>query len=227
LAQIFRKRGVMTCAGGPGASSAPKEYQAHFDVVFSGEVEVSWPQFLRDWDAGAPQPVYHQIDKPELDTSPPPRWDSIKDTMKHYHLGAVQTTRGCPFDCEFCDVIYLFGRTQRHKPIENVIQEVRNLEKLGARRIMFTDDEFVGDPRYAKALLDQLIPLNNSFATPLAYHTQFTLTLSHREELLERMADANFWYGVVGIESFNEASLLETNKTQNTHGDIVTNCRKI
>lgn len=227
LAGVFRDRGSYICAGGPGVSNHIKTINDCVDSIFLNEAEYTWPQFLREWSEGTPKREYIQVAKPDLAFSPAPTWRTLENRIPAYRAGSVQTTRGCPFDCEFCDVIYLYGRAQRHKPIENVLNEVRKLEKLGARRIMFTDDEFVGDPRYCKALLTELIPLNNSFAQPLAYHTQFTLTLSHREELLELVADANFWYGVVGIESFNEASLLETNKTQNIHGDIVTNCRRI
>jgi radical SAM superfamily enzyme YgiQ (UPF0313 family) len=227
LARLFRERGAYICAGGPGISNQLKLLSGCVDSTFLNEAEYTWPQFLRDWAQGEPKHEYVQVAKPNLADSPAPAWRTLEKRIPAYRAGSVQTTRGCPFDCEFCDVIYLYGRSQRHKPIENVLNEIRNLERLGARRIMFTDDEFIGDPRYAKALLTELIPLNNSFAFPLAYHTQFTLTLSHREELLELMADANFWYGVVGIESFNEPSLRETNKTQNCQGDIVTNCRKI
>jgi radical SAM superfamily enzyme YgiQ (UPF0313 family) len=227
LAGLFHTRHAYICAGGPGISNQLKLINACVDSVFLNEAEYTWPQFLHDWSCGRPQRSYVQVAKPDLTHSPIPRWETLATRIPEYRAGAVQTTRGCPFDCEFCDVIYLYGRASRHKPIDRVLTEVGNLEKLGAKRIFFTDDEFVGDPAYAKELLTRLIPLNNSFASPLAYHTQFTLTLARREELLELVADANFWYGVVGIESFNEQSLRETNKTQNCHGDIVENCRKI
>lgn len=227
LAMLFRERGAYICVGGPGISNHVAKLNTCVDSIFLNEAEYTWPQFLSDWARAQPKREYVQVAKPDLADSPPPAWGTLESRLTSYRAAGVQTTRGCPFDCEFCDVIYLYGRAQRHKPIKNVLEEVRNLEKLGVRRIMFTDDEFVGDPRYARALLTELIPLNNSFARPLAYHTQFTLTLSHREELLELLADANFWYGVVGIESFNESSLRETHKTQNCHGDIVTNLRKI
>jgi hypothetical protein len=227
LAALFRGRGSYICAGGPGISNQVKLLNACIDSIFLNEAEYTWPQFLSDWARAEPKREYDQVAKPDMADSPPPAWGTLAKRISSYRSASVQTTRGCPFDCEFCDVIYLYGRAQRHKPVANVLQEVKNLQQLGAKRIMFTDDEFVGDPRYAKALLSGLIPLNNSFEYPLAYHTQFTLTLSHRQELLELMADANFWYGVVGIESFNGPSLLETHKTQNCNGDIVENLRKI
>jgi radical SAM superfamily enzyme YgiQ (UPF0313 family) len=227
LAALFKERGAYICAGGPGVSNQVQALNKCVDSLFLNEAEYTWPAFLRDWIAGCPKREYVQVAKPDLAHSPAPNWGRLGARISSYRSGSVQTTRGCPFDCEFCDVIYLYGRAQRHKPIENVLTEVRNLERLGARRIMFTDDEFVGDPRYAKALLAQLIPVNNSFYSPLAFHTQFTMTLSQRDELLELLADANFWYGVVGIESFNKPSLLETHKIQNMNGDIVENLQKI
>jgi hypothetical protein len=176
---------------------------------------------------GRPQKEYIQVSKPDLSDSPPPLWDSIAARIPEYRSGGVQTTRGCPFDCEFCDVIYLYGRSQRHKPVENVLTEVSNLQNFGINRVFFTDDEFIGDPDYTRALLDGLISLNNSFERPLVYNTQLTLNLSRHNDILEKLADANFSNALIGIESFNHDSLKETNKLQNCHRDIVTDCRKI
>jgi len=159
--------------------------------------------------------------------SPPPRWDSIANQMKSYLVGAVQTMRGCPFDCEFCDVIYLFGRRPRTKPIDGVLEEVAALERLGMERIFFSDDNFIGDPRYAKELLRELIPLNNSFHKPLVFSTQATINVAHDEELLELMADANFGTLFIGIETINKESLKETNKFQNLRNDLAEDCRKV
>ncbi len=227
LAELFRRRASYTCAGGPGISNQLKTISASVDSVFLNEAEYTWPQFLADWQRGTAQREYVQIAKPNLADSPPPRWDSIAARITDYRAAGVQTTRGCPFDCEFCDVIYLYGRAQRHKPVDRVLSEVATLQKLGARRIFFTDDEFIGDPRYTRSLLDALIPLNNSFPFPLGYHTQLTLNLSRHDDLLERVADANFWHALIGIESFNEESLRESNKVQNCRRDIVADCRKI
>jgi radical SAM superfamily enzyme YgiQ (UPF0313 family) len=227
LAALFRARGSYICAGGPGISNQLKMIAACVDSMFLNEAEYTWPQFLEEWSAGHPKQEYVQIAKPDMRHSPPPRWDSIADRLPRYRAGGVQTTRGCPFDCEFCDVIYLYGRAQRHKPVEHVLAEVTELQRLGVKRVFFTDDEFVGDPRYTRSLLQQLVPLNNSFPRPLAYHTQLTLNLSRHEDLLEYLADANFWHVLIGIESFSEEALRETNKLQNCNRDIVADCRKI
>src|ERR1051325_8233299 len=153
LAAYFRQRGIPVAIGGPGVSGSPDAYRGHFDHLFVGEVELTWPQFLKDWQQGCAHSEYRQIDKPDLSQSPLPRWDSILDVVHRYSMGVVQTTRGCPFDWQFCDVIYLLGRPSRHKPIANVLAEVREMERLGKDTVFFCDDEFIGDPRYAKDLL--------------------------------------------------------------------------
>jgi radical SAM superfamily enzyme YgiQ (UPF0313 family) len=227
VARIFRAQGITVAIGGPGVSCSPSEYRPHFDILFIGEAEETWPQFLRDWQAGAPQAEYRQIEKLDLATSPMPRWDSIAPELSKYAFGGVQTTRGCPFDCEFCDVIYLYGRRARHKPVECVLEEVQTLARLGMTNLFFADDEFIGDLKYAKDLLRALGPLNNTFAYPLTYSTQLTMNLSRDDELLELMADANFDLVFIGIETPNKNSLRETHKMQNVRDDLVADVRKI
>jgi hypothetical protein len=147
--------------------------------------------------------------------------------LQQYICGGVQTTRGCPFDCEFCDVIYIYGRQPRHKSIEQVLQEVIALERLGAERIFFSDDNFIGNPHYAKALLKALIPVNNAFRNPIGFFTQITLNVAKDEEMLELLADANFSVLFIGIESANLDSLIEMNKPQNYKTDMVADIKKI
>ncbi|HYH95732.1 radical SAM protein [Hyalangium sp.] len=227
LSLHLRQEGTVMVAGGPGISSAPEEFRPYFDAIFVNEAERTWPQFLRDYEQGAIKPEYRQIEKPGLEESPPPRWCNVAANVPEYEWAMVQTTRGCPFDCQFCDVIYLYGRRQRHKPVGQVIGEIRTLEALGARGIFFADDEFVGNPDYAKSVLAELIPANNSFARPLRFFTQATMNLSRDAELLALMADANFYTFVLGIESFNHDSLLETHKRQNVRKDIIGDIQKI
>lgn len=228
IAGIFRERGVKVVVGGPGVSGMPDRYRPYFDVLFIGEAEKTWPEFLRHWsEEKGFQPEYRQIEKLDLTDSPLPVWDSVEADMGFYAMGAVQTTRGCPFDCEFCDVIYLFGRKSRHKPIDNVLAEVTELNRLGMKHILFCDDEFIGNPAYTKDLLRRLVPLNNSFERPIQYSTQLTMNLSKDDELLELMADANFDPVFIGIETPNKAALKETGKYQNVREDLVADVRKI
>jgi radical SAM superfamily enzyme YgiQ (UPF0313 family) len=227
IAQFFRKRGTLVAAGGPGISSVLHWYLNDFDVVFIGEAELTWPKFLAELKVGRPQKTYRQLGPVSLAQSPSPRWESIAGQMERYLLGGVQTSRGCPFDCEFCDVSALFGQRFRHKPVDNVLQEVAALEKVGVQRILFCDDNFYGNPSYAKDLLRELIPLNNSFRYPLAFATEATINLASDEEFLELAADCNFREFLVGIESPRKESLKETKKISNLRGDIVSDVRKI
>lgn len=227
LGEIFRRRGIPVAVGGPGVSSAPEHYRNHFDVLFIGEAEHTWPQFIADWKTGHYRPEYRQVAKPDMMHSPLPRWDEVATDMKQYLFGAVQTTRGCPFDCEFCDVIYIYGRQARHKSTDKVLEEVIALERLGVERIFFCDDNFIGNPHYAKDLLKALIPVNNAFQRPVGFFTQITLNVAKDNELLELLADAYFLGLFIGVETPNVESLIETNKPQNYKTDILADVRKI
>ncbi len=227
IGRVLKKRGMMTIVGGPGVSGAPERCRGQFDVVFIGEAEYTWPRFLDDWRKGEQLPEYRQVQRPDINDSPIPRWGGFENMARDYLMGPVQTTRGCPFDCEFCDVIHLFGRNPRHKSIDTLLQEVVNLNQLGVRKIFFCDDNFIGEPRYAKEFLKALIPVNNSFERPIGFVTQLTLNLARDEELLELMADANFGPVQIGVESPRQESLREANKPQNYKYNIADDVRKI
>lgn len=228
IARVFQKRRIPVAVGGSGVSAAPEHYRGFFDILFLGEAELTWPQFLADWKTGSYRKQYRQVGNIDLALSPPPRWDSIADQMKNYLIGQVQTSRGCPFDCEFCDVGYLFGHRFRHKPIVQVLEEITTLEGLGMETIAFCDDNFIGNPRYAKELLRELIPLNNSFRRPLNFTTELSINVADDEELLELLADANIGEICIGIESPNKESLKETNKLQNYHRrNLIEDIKKI
>jgi radical SAM superfamily enzyme YgiQ (UPF0313 family) len=227
IAATCRTQGTPCVLGGPGVSSEPEDYRGRLDYIFIGEAELTWPQFIEDFRAGRPQPEYRQIEKPDLGSVPVPRWDLIPDLGTSYAMVPVQTARGCPFDCEFCDVIHLFGRRSRRKPVERVLAELRDVEARGTRRIFFSDDNFIGHPPYAKELLRALIQLNSSFKRPLTFFTQLTINVAKDEELLELLADANFARILIGIESANPESLREANKPQNFRTDLLADIHKI
>ncbi len=227
IAEICRREGILTVIGGPGVSKQPQFCQDYFDHLFLGEAELTWPQFLADLKAGKPQKIYRQIVGVDLSLSPPPRWDSLADQVPYYRLGSIQTSRGCPFDCAFCDVSLLFGSRFRTKPIDNVLQEVINLEKLGFNIIVFCDDNFFGNHRYTKDLLRKLIPLNNSFSRPIRFATEMSIDMARDDELLELLADANFAEIAVGVESSNKESLKEAEKYQNYRTNLVEDIRKV
>jgi radical SAM superfamily enzyme YgiQ (UPF0313 family) len=227
IASIFRKKGIPVAVGGPGVSGRPYAWRKEFDILFIGESEITWPKFLNDWKSGKYQSEYRQIEKPELSDSPIPKWDSIVPDINRYSMGCVQTTRGCPYDCEFCDVIYLFGRRPRHKPVDRVLEEVRTLKNLGMTKIFFSDDEFTGDPAYAKELLEKLIPLNKSFSTPLSFSTHASMNVSKNDRLLELLSGANFDSLIIGVETPNKESLKEAKKYQNLREDPIGDIHKI
>ena len=225
LGRLMRKRGLVAAVGGPGVSASPEVYRDDFDILFVGEAEYTWPRFIDEWRAGRHRPEYRQVGKVDMAHSPLPRWDKVD--VDRYHMGGVQTTRGCPFDCEFCDVIYIYGRQPRHKPVEQVLEEIHALERRGAEGIFLCDDNFIGDPGYAKALLKELIPLNRSFRRPIGFFTQITLNVAKDDQFLESLADANFFGLYIGVETPNVESLIEINKPQNYRTDIVRDIKKI
>lgn len=227
IGKYFREKGIPVAVGGPGVSSNPDRCRNHFDVLFIGEAEITWPRFLKEWKSGNHQTEYRQIEKPDVSLSPAPKWDSILSDLQWYAMGTVQTTRGCPNDCEFCDVIYLNGRLQRHKSIDQILEEVRVLQKLGVKSISFNDDNFTVDHPWAKKVLKELIALNNSFSEPLRYMTQLSIDVARDEKLLELLADANFYQVLIGVETPNRESLRETGKFGNLKGDLVEQVHKV
>lgn len=213
--------------GGSGTMNMPQSIQHLFDVVFYGEAEDTWPQFLADLRNGERRSSYQQISKTDMSRSPIPRWGLIEKHFRSYGAVSVQTTRGCPYDCDFCDVIYIYGRQQRSKPIEQVLDEVRLLQSMGAKLILIADDNFGSNREYTKALLRKLVPLNNSFPVPMSYITQSDVRISEDEELLELMADCNFVEVLLGIEAVTADSLRAINKQQNLAVDLVAAVRKV
>jgi len=127
LAAEFRRRGKFVVAGGPLASLCPEELRDKVDVLFIDEAEYTWPQFLKDFEAGSWQPEYRQDEKPSMHDSPLPRFDLLK--IDQYRSMTIQFTRGCPFTCEFCDIIVMYGRRPRAKTVPQVMAEVEELHR--------------------------------------------------------------------------------------------------
>jgi radical SAM superfamily enzyme YgiQ (UPF0313 family) len=228
IAGICRQRGWLVVIGGPGVTTSPELFRDHFDVIFLGEGEVTWPAFIDDMRHGRRRKEYRQVTKVDLSNPARPRWDKMTRYLKYYATGSVQTTRGCPHNCEFCDVVHLFGRGTRQKPIDRVLEEVATMERIGMKAIFFCDDNFYGKPAYTKAVLKELIPLNASFRKPMAFSTQITLNITENEEILELLADAGFQSLLIGIETPNEESLAEADKLFNCKKrDMVAAVRKI
>ncbi len=229
IASSFRRSGQpgLLVAGGSCMLHMLSALRELVDVVFVGEAEETWPRFLLELADGRHAPLYRQIAKPDLSSMPVPRWELIRKELPRYTVAAVQTVRGCPHDCSFCDVIYTFGRKLRFKPIDQVIEEICLLESLGVEMIFFADDNFAADRRHTKEILRRIVEVNQSFKARLSFATQVDITVAEDEELLQLLLDANFLNLQIGIESVNEASLASLHKQHNLRFDIADSVRTI
>ena len=221
----FKRRGKFVVAGGPFASLCPEELRDKVDVLFVDEAEYTWPQFLRDYAAGTWQAEYRQVEKPNMHDSPLPRFELLK--IDRYRTMTIQFARGCPFNCEFCDIIVMYGRRPRTKTVAQVMAEVHALHRLGIRNVFVVDDNFIGNKKEAKALLHALAEWQRRHGYPIEMMTEVTLNIAQDDELLGLMRQANFTTIFVGIESPRAASLQETHKTQNLRASILDSVHRI
>jgi radical SAM superfamily enzyme YgiQ (UPF0313 family) len=225
LAAEFRRRGKFVVAGGPFASLCPERLRGKVDVLFVDEAEYTWPQFLSDYAAGAWKAEYKQVDKPSMHDSPLPRFDLLK--LDAYRTMTIQFARGCPFQCEFCDIIVMYGRRPRTKKVEQLMAEIREIHRLGQKRIFVVDDNFIGNKKEAKEVLHALAAWQEENDYPVEMMTETTLNLAQDDELLRLMHRANFTTIFIGIESPRAASLEETHKTQNLRESILDSVHRI
>jgi radical SAM superfamily enzyme YgiQ (UPF0313 family) len=219
--------GSYLVAGGIGLSSIQPEKVDVFQTVFYGEAEETWPEFLIDFEKGKPLPKYRKLSHPKMEMVPIPKWELIKDDLKYYATVSIQTTRGCPYDCDFCNVIYTYGRKMRCKAVDQIIEEVKLLESLNVKAVFFADDNFIGNRKFVKEVLRKLKTINNSFDAPLIFMTQLDITVANDDELLALLADCNFVQLMIGIETLSEDTLTEMNKLQNLKVDIPKAVQKI
>ena len=208
-----RSRGVMTVVGGPMATVEPEVLQEFADVLFVGEADDTWPEFLREWEQGCHKRRYEQSEKTDLTRLPLPRVELLK--ADRYMFGSLQISRGCPFTCEFCDIIVTFGRRPRLKTSELVLAELEAFQRAGLGIIFVVDDNLIGNKKAIKPVLREIIRWQQERAYPLTLFTEASLDLAEDEELMELMGLANFQNVFIGIETPNEDSLRETKKYQN------------
>jgi radical SAM superfamily enzyme YgiQ (UPF0313 family) len=226
LAAEFRRRGKLVVVGGPYPTLCPERFaDGPFDVVFHGETEVTWPQFCRDLLDGSPRPRYEQVGNVDIRLSPTPRFDLLR---KGDYLDCfVQTTRGCPFQCEFCDIIITDGRVPRVKPIPQVLREIEAIAALGERYVIFSDANLIGNMKYAEELLSALADFGRANGFPMSFAAEMTINIAEKPRLLELLREANFTSVFLGIESPRVDSLVETKKRQNVHKPLLDSIRKI
>ncbi len=225
LLTYYRANGYYTIAGGSFASLCPEEYESIADTVVAGEAERIFPRFCADFEAGAPLPLYRETGEIALTESPVPRFDLLR--LDRYSMVSVQFSRGCPFQCEFCDIIVMFGRKPRTKPVEQILGELGELRRLGAKNVFFVDDNFIGNKPSARELLRALGAWQREHGAPFRFGTEASLNLAQDRELLALLRDANFQWVFLGIESPDPASLREAGKLQNTREDMLVSIHRI
>jgi radical SAM superfamily enzyme YgiQ (UPF0313 family) len=225
LLTYYKKEGYFVIAGGSYASLCPEKYESLADTVIAGEAEYIWKEFCRDFEKGNAKRLYHETGIVAMTDSPVPRFDLLK--LEKYQRMSLQFSRGCPFNCEFCDIIVMFGRKPRTKSLEQVGKELDMLRKLNVNKVFFVDDNFIGNKQTAKDLLKFLIDYQKKHGCRFNFGTEVSLNIAHDDELLELFRTANFEWVFIGIESPDEESLKETKKFQNTNQDILSSIRKI
>ncbi|HWQ37986.1 MAG TPA: radical SAM protein [Burkholderiales bacterium] len=225
LLRYYRKAGYRTVAGGSFASLCPERYAEVADSVVAGEAEYIWKQYCADLERGRPEPLYRETGTVSLADSPVPRFDLLK--LDRYTTATLQFSRGCPYLCEFCDIIVMFGRKPRHKSVEQVGRELDALRGAGARNAFFVDDNLIGHRAVARELLRFLADYQRRHGYPFSFGTEVSLNLAQDKELLDLFRQARFSWVFVGIESSDPETLKRTRKTQNTHEDVLTSVRRI
>ena len=205
IAQRFRQRGIPVVMGGPHASSLPVEAKEHVDAVVIGEAENVWKELIEDLEKGCLKPFYKADTYCSMEGIPPPRLDLLRKSA-YMTVNCLQTSRGCPHQCDFCHVTHFFGKTYRCRPVEEVIEEVKRLE---GDFVVFIDDNIAGDRHYARELFKQLKPLKKKWAS------QASMTLPRDPELLKLAAESGCVSLFLGIESLSPENLKDVNKAFN------------
>ncbi len=209
------RAGVPVVAGGPHPTTFHDEIDGVSHFVLD-EAEEIFPEFLRDLADGAAKAMYREPRKPDVTRTPAPRFDLI-DMDSYYSMG-VQFSRGCPFDCEFCDIIKLYGQVPRTKSPDQVIREFDTLYELGWRGPVFlVDDNFIGNKREAMKLLPEIAAWQKERGHPFTLSTEASVNLARMDELMDIMVEAGFDTVFLGIETPNPKALLKTKKSQNVN----------
>jgi len=213
-----RHAGKRVAVGGPYVSTTLDELTG--DHTFVGEVEDTLPEFLHDLALGIPQAVYRSDVKPALTATPVPDFALAK--LDRYSAMSVQYSRGCPFQCEFCDIIEIYGRVPRTKTGEQMLAELDALHDAGWTGLVFiVDDNFIGNKKSVKTFLPELAEWSRARGQPFSFITEASLNLAEDEQLLGMMRDAGFRRVFLGIETPVEESLIEAQKKQNTRGNLL------
>jgi radical SAM superfamily enzyme YgiQ (UPF0313 family) len=222
-ARAFGKRVV---AGGPYVTTAPEEISG-VDHIVLGEAEDVLPDLARRLEAGEGAPARLQASaRPDVNKTPAPRFDLLR--IDRYDCMGVQFSRGCPFSCEFCDIIEIFGRVPRTKTPERFLAELDAIRATGFRGPLFVvDDNFIGNKVAARKMLERLGPWSRAHGDPFDFFTEASVNLADDDKLIAGLVAANFSAVFLGIETPSREALLETKKRQNTHLDLEQSIEKL
>jgi radical SAM superfamily enzyme YgiQ (UPF0313 family) len=220
-----RKLGKRVVVGGPYVSTS-SERVPDADHIFVGEAETTLPEFLHDLELGVPQKIYQADERPSLLNTPVPDFSLVD--MRKYSAMNIQYSRGCPFQCEFCDIIEIYGRVPRTKSNEQMVAELDALKASGWRGLVFiVDDNFIGNKKNVRLFMPDLITWSRENENPFSYITEASVNLAEDDSLLQMMEDAGFRRVFLGIETPVEESLIEAHKGQNTRRDLLDSVKKI
>lgn len=215
--EILAKLAPLPCTvivGGSYASVSPEEFTSHCDVVFEGEADTTFPEYIDALACGAlTKAHYKQATPTDMTKVPKPRYDLLK--QGRYYSAALQFSRGCPFRCEFCDIITIFGRRPRLKSPEKFLTELDEIHAHGFKVCFLVDDNFIAHKSKAKELLVEIIKWQETNDYPILLSTEASLDVADDPEFLDLMVKANFSSVFIGLESPREESLKETLKLQN------------
>lgn len=227
IADKFRHRGILVVCGGPSVSVSPERWKEFADVLIIGEAERIWPQFINDYLNGSHRDEYLEVERFELTNTPIPDFSGITpEIINQYFCGIVQTSRGCPFDCEFCNAIVYVGRKMRYKSPDKVLQEVEQLYKMGFRIMFIADDNFSASRANAKKILKALRDWNRTLKAPMTFTAEVSIDIAKDEEFLELATEAGLKSVLIGIETPNVKSLKETGKLQNVETNMIEDVKK-
>lgn len=228
IADEFRRRGQLVAIGGPYASLSPETVRPHTDILFVGEAETTFPEFFADFCSGCWKKEYRAVDPVDINASPVPNIGLLQADA--YHLGIVQTSRGCPFECEFCDVIVYLGRRQRYKTPARIVEELELWYLAGHRFIFLSDDNFTANRRNAREIMLALREWNSQKPEPVQFGTQLSIDVARDGDLplLDLCAEAGLKIAFIGIETPNAEALREVKKRQNLlSGDLLGDVHRI
>jgi radical SAM superfamily enzyme YgiQ (UPF0313 family) len=227
ILEELKARNTFTIVGGPWVTVREDYFGELADVIFIGEAEDTWPKFLQEWAERKHQVRYEQLQKTDMTKVPCPRYDLLD--AKQYVFGSLQISRGCPFQCEFCDIIVTFGRRPRLKTAAQVLVELEGMLRAGMEIAFIVDDNLIGNKQAIKPVLREVVAWQQRNGYPFTFFSEASIDLADDDELMDLFVAANIQAVFIGVETPNEESLRETKKFQNLRsgGTIVEKVHRI